>query len=563
MKIIIGFIILLLVIIVIGYFIKKKYYKEMDRLESWKLDLTNRPVLDEMSKVKQLNMTGQTEELFERWRNQWDDLVTVDLPDLEELLFDAEEYIDRYRFYKAKDVQRLIEQKLIGAEDQITNILEELNELVGSEEKNRIEIEQLKELYREAKKNLLAHRYNFGEAESQLSKTLDEVINRFQEFDEKTGNGNYLEARETVLMIKNQMEQTINNMELIPQLLIECQSNLPSQLSDVREGFREMEQQGYYLEHVQVENEIIILEEKLEESIGFIKGTETSKAEAEIKEIKARVEILFDLLEKEVHAKHYVVQNEKLAKILLETIQEENDQLNNEVTQVLESYHLTEKDFETQSKLEKELNLVYKHFNALAEKLNRNETAQTANEVELIEIKGQLDAIRDQQHHFLTKLQDLRKDEYEAREKIKELTKQVGDMIRLVSKSNIPGLPENYKYLFEDGKESIENVKLQLEEKPLNISAVNQYLEIAVLTVEKLVNTTNDMLENVMLAEKVIQYGNRYRSQYPSISRALVEAEKAFRNYDYQKALEQAATSIEEIDPTAIKKIENLLSKGY
>ena len=535
----------------------------MDRLESWKIDLMNRPVLDEMSKVKQLNMTGQTEELFECWRNQWDDLVTVNLPDLEELLFDAEEYIDRYRFYKAKDVQRLIEQKLIGAEDQITNILDELNELVGSEEKNRVEVEQLKELYREAKKNLLAHRHNFGEAENQLANTLDEVISLFQEFDEKTVNGNYLEARETVLMIKNKMEQIVNNMELIPQLLVECSSILPSQLSDVREGFREMEQQGYYLEHVQVENEIITLEQKLEESIAFIKQTEIGKADEEMKEIKARVEILFDLLEKEVHARHFVVQNEKLAKILLETIQDENDQLNNEVTQVLESYHLTENDFETQSKLEKELTVVYKHFNTLVEKLKKNETAQTANEKELIEIKEQLDAIRDKQQHFLTKLQALRKDEFDAREKIKELTKKVGDMIRLVSKSNIPGLPENYKYLFEDGKESIENVKRQLEEKPLNISAVNQYLEIAVLTVEKLVNTTTVMLENVMLAEKVIQYGNRYRSKYPSISKALIEAEKAFRNYDYQKALEQAATSIEEIDPSAIKKIEALLSKGY
>lgn len=74
----------------------------MDRLEAWKIDLLNRPILDELSKVKRLNMTGQTEELFERWRNQWDDVVTVKLPNLEEMLFDAEEYIDRYRFQKAK-----------------------------------------------------------------------------------------------------------------------------------------------------------------------------------------------------------------------------------------------------------------------------------------------------------------------------------------------------------------------------------------------------------------------------------------------------------------------------
>ena len=36
-----------------------------------------------------------------------------------------------------------------------------------------------------------------------------------------------------------------------------------------------------------------------------------------MKEIKARIEILFDLLEKEVHAKHFVIQNEKVTNELL------------------------------------------------------------------------------------------------------------------------------------------------------------------------------------------------------------------------------------------------------
>lgn len=139
-EIFIGFFILLLALFVLGYLIKKKYYKEMDRLETWKIDLFNRPVLDEMSKVKQLNMTGQTEELFERWRTQWDDVVTMKLPNLEEMLFDAEEYIDRYRFKKAKTIQLEISRNLQETEDQIKKILEELHELVGSEEKIELKL---------------------------------------------------------------------------------------------------------------------------------------------------------------------------------------------------------------------------------------------------------------------------------------------------------------------------------------------------------------------------------------------------------------------------------------
>jgi septation ring formation regulator len=558
---IIGIIVFLLAFIAIGYVIKKKYFKEMDRLESWKIELTERPVLDEMTKVKQLNMTGQTEELFERWRSDWDDIVTVKLPDLEELLFDAEEYIDRYRFNKAKEVQHLIADKLQETNKEIDGILSELNELVGSEEKNRVEIEQLKELYREAKKNLLAHHHTFGKAEKKLEANLNDAVSKFQEYEDKTNNGNYLEARETVLYIKSQLENAKIQMEKIPELLLECQSVLPSLLAEVREGYREMGQQEYYLEHIQLENECNDLEEKIKISLELAEAAEIEKAEAEIKEIKENIDTLFDLLEKEVHAKHYVIQNEEVASQLLKKVQNGSRQLQQELIQVQQSYHIPENEFEAQKELEKELSALFKRFDILSSRIQSNETAQTVISQELSEIKDHLVEVSEKQENFFLRLQALRKDEIAAREKIMELSKKIQDAMRQLSKSNIPGLPENFIYLLNDGKESIENVKRQLEEMPLNIASINQYLEIAVLTVEKLVNTTIEMMENVMLAEKVIQYGNRYRRQYPSVAKALTEAENAFRSFDYQRALEQAATSIQSIDPGAIKRIESLVSK--
>lgn len=533
----------------------------MDRLETWKLDITDRPVRDEMSKVKQLNMTGQTEELFERWRNQWDDIVTVKVPNLEELLFDAEEYIDRYRFGKVKDAQKQIEKKLEEIEEEIKSILSELNDLVGSEEKNRVEIEQLKDSYREAKKNLLAHHHSFGKAEKYLEAQLNEVTTKFQEYEEKTKNGNYIEARETVLHINVQLETIKKQMEMIPQYLIECQSILPSQLSDIREGFLEMLKQGYYLEHIQLVDEIHDLEEQIKICLNNLEEVKLEQAEEEIREIRSRIDILFDLLEKEVHAKHFVMQNEGATNDLLDTILKENEQLNNELMEIQQSYHLTEEDFEKQMQLENGLNSLYKRFDILCEKVKNNETAQTAVCEELTEIKEQLDVFREEQQNFFFKLQELRKDEMEARDKILELSKKVTETVREISKSNIPGVPDDFKDLFQDGKESIESVKQQLQEKPLNISSVNQYLEIAVLTVDKLIGATYELLQSAMLAERVIQYGNRYRSQYPNVSRALDEAEKSFRNFDYQIALEQAATSIQSIDPGAIKRIEKLVLK--
>jgi len=559
MEYIIGGIVILIVLFLTGFFLKKKYYKEVDRLESWKMDITNRPVLDEMSKVKQLNMTGQTEELFERWRNDWDEIVAVRLPNVEEYLFDAEEYIDKYRFRKAKSVQLEIERYLTDIEDSIKVMLTELNELVGSEEKNRKEIDELKDVYRESKKSLLAHHHTYGKAAELLEQQLDEAFTKFDEFSESTSNGNYLEAREVVFTIQSRLEEIHLKMEKIPTLLVECHSKIPSQLKEITEGYKEMVEQGFVLEHIQLDKEKEKIEKEISVYISKIEKAEINDVEIGINEIHESIELLYDLLENEVHSKHYISKVDEAVKTLLFANREANKQLKDELGLVSESYHLSEKDTQTQAQLEKKLISLVNRFEILEHKIVAQETAHSLIKEELEEIRVQLEEITAEHKVYSEKLQALRKDEMAARETVVELKKKIANTIKLVSKSNVPGLPQDYLYLLEDAKESVSNVIIKLEEKPLNIQTVQQYLEVAVLTVDKIVNNANEMIETIMLVERVIQYGNRYRSKYPSVEVGLLEAEASFRGYDYKAALEHAATAIEEIEPGVLKKIEKLI----
>ncbi|WP_226677535.1 septation ring formation regulator EzrA [Mesobacillus jeotgali] len=561
MEYIIGGIAILIILFLIGYFMKRKYYSEVDRYESWKIDIMNRPVLDEMSKVKQLNMTGQTEELFERWRQEWDELVTSKLPGIEDYLFDAEEYIDKYRFKKAKESLAVIDRKLTETEDKIKKILGELNELVGSEEKNREEIDGLKEQYRDNKKNLLSHRHSFGSAEASLEALLENIQAKFIEFDEKTDNGNYLEARETVLSIQALLEQVSSKMESIPALLHDCQSVIPAQVSELKDGVREMAAQGYVLDHLNAEKEVEEIVKELTEYRASLEKGDVEIAEQGIQGLKERVEKLFDLLEAEVLAKQYITKTEHEAKETLVKAITESKTLKEETKHIQESYHLNDKELSAQTNVEQQLKGLLKRFELIDHRITENDTAQSLIKVELEEAKQQLDALVEEQKVLMEKLSALRKDEMAARDKVWDLSKKISELIRIVSKSNMPGLSQEYKYLLEDANESIKQVNEKLEEKPLDIPVVQQYLEIAVLTVEKLEASTEEIVETVMLAERVIQYGNRYRSRYPSVDRGLREAEEYFRNYDYRDALEQAATSIEEVDPGALKRIEQMLAE--
>jgi septation ring formation regulator len=540
---------------------RKKLYQEIDRLESWKITIMNRPITDELSKIKQLNMNGQTEELFERWRSKWDEIVASQLPAVEEKLFDIEDYLDKYRYKKAKELLRQIEQMLRKAEEDIHVILQELQELIGSEEKNRFEIEELQGTYRNVKKALLAHRHAFGQAEPKLEQKIEEMQIKFQSFEELTKSGNYLDAREVVLSLRNELTELSQMLEDIPELLNECQTVIPAHLEEVLDGYREMLEKGYILEHIQVEKEIEEKRQKIEEYIAMIANLEVESAKKGIVEIKEDIETLYDLLEKEVLAHQYVKSEITNIEEKLYALSDETKETKEETLFVQQSYQLSSQDMERYRQLEKQINQLLKRFALVRAKAEEEHIAYSLIKEELEELAEQVETVKEQHFQFREMLQALRKDELAAREKLSEVKRKLSEAIRLIKKSRLPGLPEAYKIQLDEAKDCLMRVAMRLEEKPLNMEAVNQALDEATVLVHRAYDLTVEMLEQAELVEKVIQYGNRYRSRYRSVSEGLEEAELSFRSFEYELALEQAVATIEKVEPGAFQRIQQLLEQ--
>jgi len=556
MDFLIGGIGILICLFVAGYFIKRKYYQVVDELENAKISIMNRPIVEELAKVKQLNMIGQTEELFEKWRKEWDEVVTTELPEIEELLFDTENYIDKYKFTKAKRTQDTIRLKMESVEKRMDTILEELNNLVGSEEKNRTEIEDLKESYRVNKKTLLAHRHTFGDSEQKIEGILQEIAELLTQYEEKTNNGDYLEAREIVYNIQDQLSTVTYLIEKVPPLLLECHTKLPDQISELKDGYSDMVTQGYILDHLQIDTEIEVLTQNLKEMEELLTEGEIEKVEKISAESQEKIDLLYDLLEKEVIARNYCNTNIESAKTIMEEIQNGNSRLQVEVELLQKNYNLTGDDIELKFKLEKKLHMLYKQFEVLEHKLMTDSTAHTLLSEELRELKQQLEMASQEQSDLFERLHALRKDEVISHEKIKELSIQVTDALRRVANSNLPGVTEEYNQLVSNAKTSITKVKAKLDIAPLDMFEVKKLVEEAEEHVIALVNTTLELVETVYLAEKIIQYGNRYRKRYPQVHAGLLEAESAFRKYQYDEALRAAAVAIEEVEPNYSTKIE-------
>lgn len=562
MKFIFAAIFIAAILLVIAYFNRRKLYKDIDELEKRKVEIMNRPVTDELAKVKRLNMTGQTEELFDRWRQTWDEVLAVDLADIEEKLVESEDRADQFRFGKAKEINGDVVDKLEEAEGKVESILRELDELIGSEESNRQESEELKEKRREARKRLLAHRHTFGKAASLLEIQLDALSSEFDKFEELTNEGNYLAAREIILKLTHDMDTILHKMEVIPVLMAETTNLLPAQLNEIESGYKEMKQKGYLLDHLQIEKEVASLRKQLDLYKDFIVKTETHEVEVGIRDVKDNIEFFYELLEKEVDAKHFIVKNETVTKEQLEAASTANEELQAETEHVRQSYQLTKDEWIVPQKLEEDISRLAKRYELLEARITEQNTAYSFLHEELEELQIQLEDLQKEQTSFSRFLKTLRKEEMAARESLAELRKKINEIFRRVNKSNMPGVPDFYQSLTEETTDRISEVIQALNEKPLNMKAVQEKLNEAVSSVGNLERKTIEIIEQAELAERIIQYGNRYKRSHPGISDQLYRAELAFRNYDYRSALEEAATAIDKVDPKGLKQLEDMMNKN-
>ena len=561
MEYVIAAIILIMILLIIGIFTRKKHYKEIDKLEAMKLELMNRPVLDELMKVKELNMTGETEVLFEGWRKAWDDIIVEKLPNVDELLFDAEEYTVKYRFSKAKATQLLIASVLEEISKQIDQIMEELHDLIGSEEKNRIEVDELKTTFQEIKKHLLSYRHQYGVAAEQFEKELETVFALFQDFDELTSQGNYLKAREIVLSLHKSAQMFQEKLDKLPELLTECEHILPHLCTEIEEGSKEMEQLGFQLDHLNLEKELTQVRDKIDTYMEILAKAEIGEVEDGIQEIKEEIDLLYDLLEQEVHSKHYITKNKEVIESRLAGLKLANAEIQTEAHFVQKSYHLSVKEMEIPPNIEKALSQLTKRFEVVAIKIKEDKSAYSYLGGELKEIEETLVKMQEEQVKFSEHLQNLRKDEILAWEATASLNRQLIEISRLVEKSHVPGLPNEYESLFQLAEAHIEDLVKSLEEVPLNMKQVQTLLQQSQDSAAHLYVKTEELIENIMLVEKVIQYGNRYRRTHHSVAERLNAAEQSFRSFDYRLALEQAATAVEEVEPGALSRIEAIVNE--
>ncbi|MFA9559043.1 septation ring formation regulator EzrA [Evansella sp. AB-rgal1] len=555
MEFVYGLIVLVLIVFIYGAWFRKRIYKEVDRLDNEKIQLLNEPVTEQLSKIKGLTMLGETEERFEQWRNNWDEIVTIKLPDIEEKIFDIEEFANKYRFNKAKKIIKFVDDEILNIKTHLEEMIKEIELLVESEEQNREDIHDVKEAYEVTKEMLRTQKGSLGGTVSTFERNLTEIKGLFASFDEETEKGNYLQAREVLLEIKSELDYIQDLIPSIPHYLLQLEKELPKQMEELENGITELNDEGYPMEHFTFKRQLSDMKRRLLALIPLVEHLKLDEASGPMELIQKEIDDIYEKLEYEVISKQFVERELPTLQERVSKLPFSFQKLRSDTETVKMSYRISEEEDRKQLKMEKMVKELVNQFYVILDSIDEKKQSFTAIRQILIVQKESIEKMEEEMNEIKGRLDHLRSDERSAEETILKLRRKLIEGQKQLKRSNLPGVPESLIYEIDVAEKLIIQAAEKLNELPLSIDEIVSRVDDAKVHVDKCVENLTKVIEKASLAEQVIQYGNRFRSQYDEVNIRLLEAEDYFRHSEYSDALEVAITAIEPIDPNVLEKV--------
>ena len=563
-------IILVLVIVIIaavlyliGYFMRKKNQEQLDELEVRKEALFDLPVFEEIDDIKKMHLVGQSQNSFREWNQRWVELSTRSFAELESQIYEVENQNEIFRFMKAKKAVVEANETMTEMEAEVEVIRNGLKELSESEERNSLEVQKALDVYEELSKSLKDDKASFGPAYSEIQKQLRNVEIEFTQFVTLNTSGDPIEAREVLEDAERHTYELEDLMKRIPPMYEELNETFPDQLKEIEEGYNQLLADDYVFPEQNFAEEIQHAKKRVENSMADLEKTEIAAVEVANRDTATAIDALYEVMEREIEAKKYVVTNQKIIDDYISHSLKNNRQLMIELDHVSQSYTLNNNELGRSRGFQTEIEEIIRRQKDLEPRMKEHTVPYSEIQAFYKECYKILDDIENQQLEIDASLKELRKGEKVAQEKVDEYEFRLRSIKRYVEKQRLPGLSADYLEFFYVATDRIEDLSRALNKMRINMDEINRLCDLCEDDLELLDKKTKDLVNAAALTEQMMQYANRYRHTHENIRAALDKSMYLFSTeFRYQDALDEIGTALEAVEPGAFKRIEDFYFKN-
>ena len=551
---ILAVILIIVTIVIIKRNQNKKYKKEIEELDIRKNNLIGVPVLSEITKVKELIKTDNLKNKLDDWDNTFTTIRDEKIPELTDLISEADFLIDRKDYKQAVKKITNIEIEINSLKKKTDHLLEEVKLITNSEERNRALITKLKIVYREDQNKFERSKKEYGVIADYLEKEIDNIDDLFAKFEKAMDNNDYVSVEKKINLLDDKITKLGKLLEDIPTIVLMATVLVPNKIDEAITYYYRMKRDGYPLDYLNVEYNIKEIKNKIDNIMENLKKLELGESIIELKTFIEYFNELYNDFDKEKECKDLFRQNIKDFSYKIDNINKVVRDIYLQIDDIKYNYNLSDEDINKFSILNKNLEKINQDYKILVDQGKMKTFAYSKLVDELNGLSLKLSRLQDDLDFQLRSITSMKDDETRAREQLATIENLLKKAKYRLKDYKIPVIPSSYYIELTEAQDAIREIINELDRKPIVIKILNIRVDTARDLVFKIYNKTNDMIKIASMSEKIIIYGNRYRSSYEEIDIALTKAEELFKRGKYKESLDLSMKSLSFIDKNVTEK---------
>ncbi|HCY8086893.1 TPA: septation ring formation regulator EzrA [Staphylococcus aureus] len=559
--IILAIIVIILIAVGVLFYLRSNKRQIIEKAIERKNEIETLPFDQNLAQLSKLNLKGETKTKYDAMKKDNVESTNKYLAPVEEKIHNAEALLDKFSFNASQCEIDDANELMDSYEQSYQQQLEDVNEIIALYKDNDELYDKCKVDYREMKRDVLANRHQFGEAASLLETEIEKFEPRLEQYEVLKADGNYVQAHNHIAALNEQMKQLRSYMEEIPELIRETQKELPGQFQGLKYGCRDLKVEGYDLDHVKVDSTLQSLKTELSFVEPLISRLELEEANDKLANINDKLDDMYDLIEHEVKAKNDVEETKDIITDNLFKAKDMNYTLQTEIEYVRENYYINESDAQSVRQFENEIQSLISVYDDILKEMSKSAVRYSEVQDNLQYLEDHVTVINDKQEKLQNHLIQLREDEAEAEDNLLRVQSKKEEVYRRLLASNLTSVPERFIIMKNEIDHEVRDVNEQFSERPIHVKQLKDKVSKIVIQMNTFEDEANDVLVNAVYAEKLIQYGNRYRKDYSNVDKSLNEAERLFKNNRYKRAIEIAEQALESVEPGVTKHIEEEVIK--
>ncbi|HCV9218915.1 TPA: septation ring formation regulator EzrA [Staphylococcus aureus] len=559
--IILAIIVIILIAVGVLFYLRSNKRQIIEKAIERKNEIETLPFDQNLAQLSKLNLKGETKTKYDAMKKDNVESTNKYLAPVEEKIHNAEALLDKFSFNASQSEIDDANELMDSYEQSYQQQLEDVNEIIALYKDNDELYDKCKVDYREMKRDVLANRHQFGEAASLLETEIEKFEPRLEQYEVLKADGNYVQAHNHIAALNEQMKQLRSYMEEIPELIRETQKELPGQFQDLKYGCRDLKVEGYDLDHVKLDSTLQSLKTELSFVEPLISRLELEEANDKLANINDKLDDMYDLIEHEVKAKNDVEETKDIITDNLFKAKDMNYTLQTEIEYVRENYYINESDAQSVRQFENEIQSLISVYDDILKEMSKSAVRYSEVQDNLQYLEDHVTVINDKQEKLQNHLIQLREDEAEAEDNLLRVQSKKEEVYRRLLASNLTSVPERFIIMKNEIDHEVRDVNEQFSERPIHVKQLKDKVSKIVIQMNTFEDEANDVLVNAVYAEKLIQYGNRYRKDYSNVDKSLNEAERLFKNNRYKRAIEIAEQALESVEPGVTKHIEEEVIK--